>query len=181
MSLLSYIELLELVKSGVIDADPKRINAASIDVTLDKTIRLEKTDGIFNIDLSKKENIETFEHEIHPEHGFHLYPGQFILASTIEEFNLPDDIVSEYVCKSSMARNGLNHCLAGYGDPGWHSSKLTLELYNVTMAHRLLLKQGMPIGQVKFHRVTKVPGHASYAATGQYNNQAKVTPSKGIR
>jgi len=178
MGLLSYTQLVELVSRGVINAKLSQINGASIDITLDAFIRMEGRSGA--IDLSAKENIETVEYEMTPS-GYLLAPGEFILASSIEEFNLPNTIVAEYVQKSSLARNGLNHCLAGYADPGWHSSKLTLELFNVTRCHQLRLRPGMPIGQMKFFQVAEVPSHASYAIRGQYNNQEKVTASKGIR
>lgn len=180
MSLLSYKELCELVEQNIITADPANINAASIDITLDSEIMIESSAGQPIIDLAKKENIRTFKKDI-SDVGYLLKPGEFILASSVEQFNLPNDIVAEYVLKSSQARNGLNHLLAGYADPGWHNSKLTLELHNVTQHHYLRINPGMKIGQIKFYRVTEVPEHASYASTGQYNGQQGVTASKGIR
>lgn len=181
MSLLSHRELVELVEQGVITAQPEKINGASIDLTLDDVIRVEAP---FNndIDLSKKENIRTVETIISSIDGYSLRPGSFILASTAEWFNLPDDVAALYVCKSSMARNGLNHLNAGFADPTWHGSKLTLELHNVTKHHTLVLRPGMPIGQMLFFRCSgSVPHNVSYAAVGNYNNQKTVTASKGIR
>lgn len=179
--LLSYNELVKLVDVGVITADYENINAASIDVTLDDVIMVED-EPKFNavVSLKDKESIAMRE-VVLGQHGYILAPGEFVLASTREVFNLPDDIVAEYVLKSTMARNGLNHMLAGYCDPGWHESKLTLELKNETRKHELTIKPGMKIGQVKFFRVAPVPEHASYATKGQYNSQQQVTASKGIR
>ena len=180
MSLLSYTELVELVKQGVIDAPIENVNGSSIDLTLDKYIRFE-AEPFSQIDLSKKENINTTELLIDESDGYVISPGEFILASTREIFNLPSDIAAEYKLKSSIARNGLDHLNAGWCDPHWHGSKLTLELKNITEEHDLLLRAGMKIGQIIFFRVYPVPEEFGYAAKGQYNNQKKVQQSKGIR
>jgi len=177
--LLSYTELVKLVDDGVINAKYENINPASIDVTLDDTIRVECKGSIYPIKLGEKENIVTREFKMTSE-GYDLAPGEVILASTVEEFNLPDDIVAEYVLKSSQARNFLNNMLAGYCDPGFNDSKLTLELKNETRFHKLTLCPGDKCGQVKFFRVKKVPKHKSYSVVGRYNNQTKATASKGI-
>ncbi len=181
MSLLSYLELVELVECGVITAELSRVNGSSIDITLDDRIRIE-SEPKFNavVDLRAKENIET-DVILLGEHGYQLVPGEFILASSREFFNLPNNISAEYKLKSSMARNGLEHINAGWCDCGWHGSKLTLELKNMTRKHRLTLKPGMAIGQVVFFRHEPVPREKGYAVRGQYNNQVTVQPSKGIR
>jgi len=179
--LLSYTELMELVEQGVITADPALVNGASIDVRLGDTVMVEKiSHGIEQIiDLSQKEELNMILTVI-PENGLVLKPNQFILASTVEEFNLPNDIASEFKLKSSIARAGLNHLLAGFADPGWHNSKLTLELKNDCEYHSLLLKAGMKIGQMIFYRVKPVPDQHSYAVKGRYNNTTEVTGSKGV-
>lgn len=181
MTLLSYNELHELCEQGVITAPLSAINSSSIDLTLDSIIMLED-EPKFNaiVDLKSKENICMSEHVL-TDHGYQLMPGEFILASSAEFFNLPNNISCEYKLKSSMARNGLEHLNAGWCDAGWHGSKLTLELKNVTRKHRLTIKPGMSIGQVVFFRHEPVPDDKSYATRGQYNNQQAVTASKGIR
>jgi len=98
------------------------------------------------------------------------------LAETLELFNLPDDISCQFVLKSSRARSGLNHLLAGWCDPGWHGSKLTLELKNERLHHALPLWPGLKIGQMVFHQMSSVP-LKSYAVTGNYNNHLTVMPS----
>lgn len=179
--LLAHNELIELVERGVITADLSRVNGSSIDITLDSVIRIED-EPKFNavVDLKAKENIETYECAM-TDYGYQLKPGEFILASSVEFFNLPDNISAEYKLKSSMARNGLEHLNAGWCDAGWHGSRLTLELKNMTQKHRLTIKPGMAIGQLVFFKHDPVPEQASYAVRGQYNNQAKVTESKGLR
>ncbi len=179
--LLSYNELVKLVDAGVITADYENINAASIDLTLDDVIMIED-EPKFNavVSLKDKESISMREVKL-GENGYILAPGEFVLASTREVFNLPDDLCCEYKLKSTLARNGLGHLLAGWADCGFNSAKLTLELKNETRKHELTLKPGMKIGQMVWFRCEPVPANKSYRAIGQYNGQTQVTASKGLR
>lgn len=178
--LLSYTALMELVEQGVITADPDLVNGASIDVRLDRTIMVEKVQYVpVMIDLSRKESPAFMTMDL-GEHGYALKPNQFALASTMETFNLPNNIACEFKLKSSIARAGLNHLLAGFADPRWHNSKLTLELKNDCEYHSLLLKPGMKIGQMVFFQVDPVPEEHSYAVKGRYNHTTIVTASKGV-
>jgi dCTP deaminase len=182
VSLLTFNSLEKLVKDGVITADPSHINAASIDVTLGYHFKVERPPESLSAAVNIREStLNFYEVEVVPGSRLILQPGMFVLAETQEVFNLPDDIACEYKLKSSMARNGLQHLLAGWGDPGWHSSTMTLEFKNVTQNHPIELTPGMKIGQVVFWRGEKVPPHASYRTKGQYNNQSKAQGSKGIR
>jgi dCTP deaminase len=179
--LLAYNELCALIEAGVINADYNNVNSSSIDLTLDSIIRVESTNEYSKqvIDLSAKESISTIERPLNSE-GYILKPGEFILASSVEVFNLPNDISGEYKLKSTMARNGLEHLNAGWCDAGWNGSRLTLELVNVSRFHSLLLKPGMKIGQIVFFKHEAVPDDKSYAARGQYNGQNVVTAAKEL-
>jgi len=182
--LLSYLELIQLIDQGVINAPIENVNAASIDLTLSDEIMVYDEIECFKpykpVDLALKENIKLVKRII-PDHGYELAPGDFILASTREWFDLSkrNDISAEYKLKSSMARNGLFHALAGFADSGW-SGNLTLEFHNVSR-EPLLLREGLKCGQMLFLRHAPVPDHASYKVKGQYNNQSGVTASRGIR
>jgi dCTP deaminase len=181
MMLLSYLDLINLVETGVINAAPTRIQGSSIDVTLDSFIRVED-EPKFNavVDLRRGENIETRELRMDHEFGYQIVPGEFVLASTAETLSMPNYLSAEFRLKSSVARNGLEHLNACWIDPGF-TGKLTLELINVTKKHRLTIKPCMPIGQIVFMMHGEVPTHASYRARGQYNGQDRVTASKGVR
>ena len=141
MSLLSYERLVELVETGVITANRGNINASSIDITLDEVILVERPiladDEPRLVNLWKRECLHLEKEQI--QHGYVLRPGEFILASSRETFNLPNHISAEYKLKSSMARNGLEHLNAGWCDAGWTGSKLTLELVNITRWHSLYI------------------------------------------
>lgn len=185
MSLLSYNRLFELYEQGVITCDPLNINGASIDITLGDEILLEAwarydEPGDRRIRLKNKDNIELEKVQLGVG-GYKLEPGEFCLASTREIFNLPNNIAAEYKLKSSLARNGLQHLLAGWCDPGWSNSTLTLELLNVTNHNYLVLEAGMKIGQMVFWECEPVPDGETYDKKGQYNNQKSTQASKGLR
>jgi dCTP deaminase len=191
-NLLSYLDLCELVKAGVIDADPDNINGASIDIRIGHELMVENPTLDFDdpssiIDLSKKplpgESLVPMTRVNMPldseKGGFLLRPHQFCLAHSLETFNLPEDICCQFFLRSSMARAGLNHLMAGWCDPGWHGAQLTLELHNTLQYHGLWLTTGLRIGQMVFHRVQPVPKDRSYAKNGRYNRQNGATSSLG--
>jgi len=189
--LLSFNELADLVEKEVITAEFDDINSASIDLTLGDEVMVEappKGDNCV-IDVANKGTL-TMETVKIPEDGIVLFPGQFILATTANIFNLPDGTgidlgdgygySGEYKLKSSMARVGLEHLNAGWADAGWHGSQLTLELKNMTNYHCIRLRAGMKIGQMVMFRHEAIPEDRSYAARGRYNHQKTVTAGKGV-
>lgn len=98
---------------------------------------------------------------------FWLHPDQFILASTVEEFAMPDDLLGVVHDKSSWARRGLaaqNTVI----EPGWRGF-LTLELTNHGQ-EPLLLTHGVGICQVIFH-VLDQPAAEPYR--GKYQDQRR--------
>lgn len=183
--LLTYNRLVELVSQNVLEnVDPAHINGASIDITLGSILHIELLlTNKSTIDLAYKENIQTYEVDLNNEEKpyYDMYPGCFLLASSKEIFNLPPNIAGEFKLKSSAARNGLDHHLAGWCDPCWTGAALTLELKNNTKSHILRIRPGMKIGQIVLWEGEPVPDHASYAVRGQYNFDRTTTPSKGIR
>lgn len=183
--LLSYNKLCNLVDRGVItNVRPEYINAASIDITLgDRILRELKpsTEGKprqpYNvISLAQREPLKLISQST--EESILLKPGEFILAQSEQVFNLPNNVSAEYKLKSSMARIGINHCLAGWCDAGWNGSVLTLELMNVSRHHAIRLQKGDRIGQMIFFEHEEVPADRSYASRGRYNNDKEV---KGIK
>lgn len=90
--------------------------------------------------------------------------GRFILASAIEEFQMPDNLVGIVHDKSTWARQGLS-VFNTVVEPGWRGF-LTLELV-YHGAKDLFIPAGSGIAQVIFHQTTDL---ASYH--GKYQNQA---------
>lgn len=145
---------------------PDNLNPASLDLELGFVLLIETILGFEAVDISTRTK----------EKPFWLQPGQFVLAETSERFNLPVSLSAQFVLKSSRAREGYNHMLAGWCDPGWHGSVLTLELKNNLQQGRLPLYPGLKIGQMVFYRMSAQPDR-SYSETGHYNNHDRVMPS----
>lgn len=100
------------------------------------------------------------EGQIDGEH----FPGSFIIASAIEEFDMPANLVGIVHDKSTWARRGLS-VFNTVIEPGWKGF-LTLELvYHGT--EELIIPAGSGIAQVVFHE-TAVQSRYS----GKYQNQA---------
>ena len=94
-----------------------------------------------------------------------LFLGRrFVLASAIEEFDMPDNLMGRVLNKSTWARLGLDASSTTNIEPGWKGF-LTLELtYSGIMPLRI--KAGMGIAQVIFEQLS-VPAQYS----GKYQNQ----------
>lgn len=91
--------------------------------------------------------------------------GSFALASTLERFKMPNNLVGIVHDKSTWARLGLavqNTVI----EPGWEGY-LTLELTNHGRVS-LSIYEGMPIAQVVFHFLDQ-PTENPY--TGKYQHQ----------
>lgn len=152
----------------IVPFDLDQLNPASYDLLLGNEIMIESatSDELVRFSIS--------EHS--KENPYLLKPGQWILAETWETFNMPDDIAGLFFLKSSRAREGLEHSHAGFADPQWTGSKLTLELTNARQLRSLPLWPGMKIGQMVFFLMAGTPD-ISYATVGHYNNHKQVMPS----
>ena len=152
----------------VVPFDEELLNPASLDLLLGNHLMVESiySPELIRVDIS----------HYNEEEPYRLEPGEFCLAETRELFNLPEDISAQFVLKSSRARCGYNHLLAGWCDPGWNNSRLTLELKNERSHHSLPLYPGLKIGQMVFHQMSNVPLN-SYAKTGHYNGHLTVMPN----
>jgi dCTP deaminase len=180
--LLSHHHLHHLVADGILEnALAENINPASIDVRLGNIILHEGNELQPPVDLAKKQAVAWEELTLEDEGCYVLLPGEFILAQTIEVFNLPDHIAGEFRLKSTAARNGLDQALAVWLDPGWSGSVLTVELRNNLRNQSLILRPGSKIGQVIFYLCYPVPSTASYSVRGQYNNDLKAQGGKELR
>ncbi|MCP4816959.1 MAG: dCTP deaminase, partial [Planctomycetaceae bacterium] len=116
--------------------------------------------------------------EVDIENGVYVMePGEFILAHTIEYVRVPPSLECVFNLKSSRGREGYQHLLAAYIDPGFHG-QVTLELVNVNRKKRLPLEHGMRIGQLRFSRLDAIPMR-TYAQTGRYHKDLGVQRSKG--
>lgn len=133
---------------------PEQVNPASYDMTIS---------GEF-IDLDNNQKLKSEK--------LTIYPGDAYLASTIEYFRFLTNIAGTVYLKSSLARQGLDHALAGWIDPGFEGN-ITLELHS----HReITLTAGQRICQVVFS-LLDAPAVKPYA--GRYKGQVGPTGSIG--
>jgi dCTP deaminase len=79
-----------------------------------------------------------------------LWPGRFVLASTLERFEMPTDVLGVVHDKSTWARCGIA-CQNTVIEPGWRGF-LTLEITMHAWRFRRL-PAGTPIAQIVFHRL----------------------------
>lgn len=176
--LMSSKQILNLIDTGVVEeAVPELVNSASLDIRLGRIVLVE-IPVHHQVSLRHKEAIRMRQHDLIVDGPIILSPQQFILAHSIETFNLPNNISAEYKLKSSMARIGLDHLNAGWCDAGWHGSVLTLELKNVSNFGSVVLHYEDKIGQMVFFSHDEVPMEHSYAMRGRYNNNGSVS---GVR
>jgi dCTP deaminase len=180
---LSDRSIKEALDSGRIIVSPIGENAiqpASLDIRLDREFRVFRNHRDSFIDIrSPMESLTEIE-TIDDDQAFVLHPNEFVLGSTIELVELPNDIVARVEGKSSLGRLGLLvHATAGYVDPGWQG-KLTMELSNVSNLP-IKLYYNMKIGQLSFFELSTPSDnpYGSGAIKSKYQNQEGPTASKG--
>lgn len=160
--------------------DPDAIQPASVDVRLDcRLIAFRTPQQPFYIDVKRDMGGLKDVIELDEDVPFFVQPGEFVLASTLEDITLPDDIVARLEGKSSLARIGLlMHSTAGYVDPGWQGH-LTMQLTNVARLP-VSLYRGMKIGQISFLRLS-TPAERLYGDQrlgSKYQGQVDPTASR---
>ena len=148
---------------------------ASYDVTLGNSF-LFMTEGD-PLDLGDKVDTEGLYREVKPD-SLTLLPGQFVLASTQEFFQIPSDLQSSVSGKSSLGRLGLFVENAGFIDPGFQGT-VTLELFNAGR-RALILRKGMKIAQVSFDSLVQ-PSSNPYGSSGRKSNYQGQQDTTGSR
>ncbi len=82
-----------------------------------------------------------------------LKPGEFVLASTQQYFEIPRDHVAQVDGKSSLGRIGMFvHITAGWIDPGFRGN-ITLEMCNINK-YPIEIFADMPIAQLIVMQLT---------------------------
>ena len=159
---------------------PDDIQPASVDLHLEPAIRIFNNSELTYIDI--KQNIEDATTLIEmPDQNspYMLQPGEFILGSTIEHIELPDNLVARLEGKSSLGRIGLViHSTAGFIDPGFKGN-ITLELSNLSNLP-ITLYPNMKIAQISFMTMT-TPARRIYGSPelhSRYQGQKGPTASR---
>lgn len=168
---LSDKTIFRMLKEGTLGISPvteEQIQPASVDVRLGDT---------FSIVEDSPSGIVTLESEIRyrtiKTDTYLLLPGQFVLATTMEYFSLPDNLTAFVEGRSSLGRMGLFIQNAGWVDPGF-KGEITLELFNANRC-AIELKAGRRVGQLVF---AQMDDSALHPYRGKYQGQTGATGSR---
>ena len=169
--ILSDITLTELLKTGELKMSPltdRQIQPASIDIRLGDTFSIVEDSSSGIITLESEISYKTIKTDT-----YLLLPGQFVLATTMEYIELPDDLTAFVEGRSSLGRMGLFIQNAGWVDPGF-KGEITLELFNANRC-AIELKAGRRVGQLVF---AKMDREAQNPYRGKYQGQTGATGSR---
>jgi dCTP deaminase len=178
---LSDRDIRAEIEAGRIVIDPyvpEAVQPSSVDLHLDNRFRVFRNSRYPYIDVREEQPELTELVQIGGDEPFILHPGEFVLGSTLERVQLPDDVVARLDGKSSLGRLGLLiHSTAGFVDPGWEGN-LTLELSNVANLP-ITLYDGMKIGQISFQRMSSPVevGYGDARLGSRYRGQRDPTAS----
>src|SRR5919201_4212238 len=171
--------LLAEGRIGIEPLDETLVQPSSVDVRVDRYFRVFHNARYPYIDVKQPQDELTELVEVKGEQPFILHPGEFVLGSTLERIQLPDDLVGRLDGKSSLGRLGLLiHSTAGFIDPGW-DGHVTLELSNVANLPITIYPE-MKIGQLSFVQLSEA-AQRPYGSAGigsKYQGQRGPTPSR---
>ena len=145
-----------------------QIQPASVDIRLGNTFSVIEDSPSGVITMDQEITYKTIQSDTYV-----LLPGQFILATTMEYFVLPDDLTAFVEGRSSLGRMGLFIQNAGWVDPGFEG-EITLELFNANRC-AIKLQSGRRVGQLVFARMDTP---ALHPYRGKYQGKKGATGSR---
>jgi dCTP deaminase len=183
--ILSDRDIKKAIKEGRIKITPApdyktQLGSCSIDMHLGNKFRVFKNSNYPFIDLKGKiDTAEIMEEIIVPKgKAFIMQPGDFALATTVENLQLPDDLLGRIEGRSSLGRLGIIvHGTASIFHAGWNGMP-TMELGNLGVMP-VALYPGMRICAFTFEELTS-PAETPYgkSALHKYANQKDPLASK---
>jgi dCTP deaminase len=143
---------------GVDPYEPAQVNAASYDVRVSEHWICPTRDP----------------EEFHAGH-VKLFPGEVVLASTVEHVKIPRDVACDLKLKSTLGRLWINHSMAGWCDPGF-TGNITLELQNLG-PEPFVLEAGRRIAQLIFIQMASEPdvAYGEPGSSSHYQGQRGTT------
>ena len=169
--ILSDKTISKMIEEKTLVIEPitkEQIQPASVDIRLGNTFSVVDDTPSGVITLGNK-----IEYKSIVTDTYLILPGQFVLATTMEYFELPDDLTAFVEGRSSLGRMGLFIQNAGWVDPGF-KGEITLELYNANRC-AIDLKAGRSVGQLVF---AKMDDAALNPYNGKYQGQRGATGSR---
>lgn len=162
--ILSDRDIKKYIKAGKIKIDPKpdfkeQLGPCSLDLKLGDVFRKFKRAEFAFIDLKTNVPIEKImsKFKLAPGKPLMMQPGDFVIAATKENIEVPSDLAARLDGRSSLARLGIViHITAARFDPGW-KGKAVIELGNLgTMP--VALYPGMRICAMTFETLSSPAG-----------------------
>lgn len=170
---LSDKTIMRMLREGTLSMSPLeegQIQPASVDIRLGNMFSIIEDLPRGVIDLENEIQYRTMETDTYV-----LLPGQFVLATTMEYIELPDNLTAFVEGRSSLGRMGLFIQNAGWVDPGFRG-EITLELFNANRC-AIELKAGRRVGQLVF---AEMDGSALHPYQGKYQGQTGATGSRAF-
>lgn len=121
------------VKNGPELEPDLQVGPSSIDLRLGYEFGYPKTRQVKCLDTKDMDEYSEMQRSIEadPEEGVVVHPGEFILGTTLEHVNIPNNMVARIEGRSSYARLGLiPHAAGGFVDAGFEG-QITLEIQNL--------------------------------------------------
>jgi dCTP deaminase len=182
---LSDQDIVAYLEQGKIKITPapdltKQLGSCSVDFRLGNTFMVFEHSKYSFIDPRSPQAVAESMRKIVVPDGdvFMMQPGDFVLASTIETLELPDDLVGRLEGRSSLARLGIIvHSTAALFEPGWIGTA-TMELGNLGRI-AVALYPGMRICSFNFEQLSS-PAKVPYRLKpgNKYAGQQIPEPSK---
>jgi len=182
--ILSDIDIEKALKSRYIVITPEpnlevQLSSCSIDLRLSNEFFIfEYSKHPFLDPMNKKIDVPVRQIVLKKNEPLVMQPGSFVIGSTIERVELPNDLVGRVEGRSSLGRLGIViHSTAPMFDPGWRG-QLTLELGNIGVMP-VMLYANMRICAMTFEQTTtpvRVPYYKKKGA--KYLNQKGPTKSQ---
>ena len=170
---LSDKTIMRMLREGTLSMSPLeegQIQPASVDIRLGNMFSIIEDLPRGVIDLENEIQYRTMETDTYV-----LLPGQFVLATTMEYIELPDNLTAFVEGRSSLGRMGLFIQNAGWVDPGF-KGEITLELFNANRC-AIELKAGRRVGQLVF---AEMDAAALHPYQGKYQGQTGATGSRAF-
>jgi len=164
----TIMKMLEEKTLAIAPLEEGQIQPASVDIRLGNTFSVVEDSATGIITLEDRISYRTITTD-----SYVLLPGQFVLATTMEYFELPDDLTAFVEGRSSLGRMGLFIQNAGWVDPGF-KGEITLELFNANRC-AIELRAGRRVGQLVF---AKMDAPALNPYNGKYQGQTGATGSR---
>ena len=183
--ILSDADILRRLEAGDLVVEPLddpdiQIQPASVDLRLGREFLEFQHANIPCIHPNTEDEVDEYVEltEVDEDGEYILHPGDFVLGTTHERVEIPDDLIAHVEGRSSLGRLAIVvHATAGLCDPGY-KGQITLELSNLGTAP-VALTPGMRISQLTFTEL-KTPAERPYGEErgSKYQDQSGPQASK---